>query len=112
MIYLAIRYLLSRRKQTTLMLLGIFFGSAAYVCISGFMLGFREYLVNQLVNNAAHIHIQAREEFLTGHSLDKSFYGNLFENVLWDVPPSGRKDNAIVEDPQAWYRRLKADPSV
>lgn len=46
MFFLAIRYLLARRRQTLLTLLGIFFGTAAYVTISGFMLGFREYLID------------------------------------------------------------------
>ena len=63
MISIAIRYLLARRKQTILMLLGIFFGAMAYVAISGFMLGFQEYLVEQLISNNAHIQIRSREEF-------------------------------------------------
>lgn len=112
MIFLALRYLIARRRQTILTLLGIFFGAAAYVSISGFFLGFREYLVDQLVNNSAHVHVQAREEFLTEHSLDDSFYGKLVRYVFWSTPPAGRKDNAVVESPQSWYRRLAADPRV
>ncbi|MBI3548235.1 MAG: ABC transporter permease [Elusimicrobia bacterium] len=111
MIFLAVRYLVARRRQTLLMLLGVFFGSAAFVLISGVMLGFRGYLVNQLINTSGHIHIAAREEFLTDHSLDASFYGPL-ARVFWRVPPSGRKDSAMIEQPQAWYQRLKADPRV
>lgn len=112
MIFLAVRYLLARRRQTILTLLGIFFGAAAYVSISGFLLGFRVYLVDQLINNNAHIRIQAREEFLTDHALDGSFFGKAFQHVFWEPPPSGRKDSAIVENPQNWYARLRADPRV
>ncbi len=112
MIALAVRYLLSRQRQTLLMLLGIFFGTAAYVAISGFMLGFREFLVDQLVNNSAHIHIQAREDYLTEHSLDQPIYNGQYTHVFWDPAPSGRKDSAIVENPQSWYNRLNADPRV
>ena len=112
MIRLAVRYLLARRRQTVLMLLGIFFGTAAYVAISGFMLGFREYLINQLVNNNPHVHIDAREDFLADHSLDEPFYSSAFRHVFWDPAPSGRKDSAIVENPQNWYRLLRADPRV
>jgi lipoprotein-releasing system permease protein len=111
-IFLALRYLTARRRQTILTLLGIFFGAAAYVAISGFMLGFRYYLVDQLVNNSAHVHVQAREDFLTEHGLDEPFYGKLVRHVFWSTPPSGRKDNAIVENPQNWYKRLAADPRV
>ena len=112
MIFLALRYLLARRRQTLLTLLGIFFGAAAYVAISGFMLGFREYLVDQLVNNNAHIRIQAREDFLTEHSLDQAFYGDVYKHVFWTSPPSGTKGNILVENPQEWYQRLRADPRV
>ena len=112
MIFLGLKYLLARRKQTFLMLLGIFFGSAAYVSISGFMLGFREYLIDQLVNNNPHIHIQSREDFLSDHSLDEAFFGKEFNFVFWDPPPSGRKDSAIIENPQSWYERLHSDSRV
>jgi lipoprotein-releasing system permease protein len=112
MIFLGLKYLLSRRKQTLLMLLGIFFGSAAYVSISGFMLGFREYLIDQLVNNNPHIHIQSREDFLTDHSLDEAFFGKKNSFIFWDPPPSGRKDSAIIENPQSWFERLSLDPRV
>ncbi len=109
---LAIRYLFARPKQTVLTLLGIFFGTAAYVSISGFMLGFRGYFIEQLINNSAHVLIRSREDFLTEHSLDAAFYGPEILRVFWAVPPSGRKDSAIVENPQSWYARLKADPRV
>ncbi len=112
MISLALRYLFSRPRQTILTLLGIFFGAAAYVTISGFMLGFRYYLIDQLVNNSAHILIQSREDFLTERSLDDSFYGSVYLHAFWAVPPSGRKDSAIVENPQSWYLRLKHDTRV
>ena len=112
MMFLALRYLLARRRQTLLTLLGIFFGAAAYVAISGFMLGFREYLVDELVNNNPHIRIQAREDFLTERSLDRAFYGDRYAHVFWVSPPSGTKGNILVEDPQKWYQRLRADPRV
>ncbi|OGR89629.1 MAG: hypothetical protein A2992_02240 [Elusimicrobia bacterium RIFCSPLOWO2_01_FULL_59_12] len=112
MIFLAVRYLFARPRQTLLTLLGIFFGSAAFVAISGFMLGFRGYLIDQLINNNAHVLIQAREEFLTEHSLDAPFYGSAYRHIFWAAPPSGRKDSDIVENPQSWYLRLKNDPRV
>lgn len=112
MIFLALRYLLARRRQTLLTFLGIFLGTAAYVSISGFMLGFQNYAVDQLVNNNPHVAVEAREEFLSDHSLDRAFYGARYLHVFWDPPPSGRKDSAMVEDPQKWYVRLKSDPRV
>ena len=112
MIFLALRYLVARRRQTLLTLLGIFFGTVAFISISGIMLGFREYIVGQLVSNSAHVHIRAREEFLLDHTLDQAFFGQQFMHVFWDPAPSGRKDSAMVANPQSWYRRLAADPRV
>ena len=74
MIYLAIRYLLERRKQTIFTLLGVFFGALAYVAVTGFFTGFQTFMIQQLVNNSAQIHIQARQDYLTEHQLDEAFY--------------------------------------
>lgn len=112
MLPLALRYLLSRRRQTVLTLLGIFFGAAGYVAISGFFLGFQDYIVQQMVDNSAHIHVQERDDYLTERSLDEAFYGAKAGHVFWRAAPAGRKDNARVENPQGWYERLQADPRV
>lgn len=110
--FLALRHLLARRRQSLLTLLGIVFGAMAYVVISGFMEGFQEYLIDQLINNDAHIRVWAKEEFLHEHTLDREFFGPEIAHVFWSSPPGGRKDNARIEDPQGWYRRLQADPRV
>lgn len=112
MIFLSLRYLFARPRQTLLMLLGFFFGTAAFVTLSGIMLGFRGYLVYQLINNDDHLHVEPREEFLAERSLDREFFGGRVQRVFWDVPPSGRKDSAAVDNPQAWYARFDADPRV
>lgn len=111
MISLAWRYLLSRKRQSLFTLLGIFLGAGGYVTISGFFVGFQNYLVDQLVNNSAHIFIQARKEYLTQHGLDEAFFGAK-AHVAWASVPAGRKDYARIEKPQSWYARLKADPKV
>lgn len=112
MIALALRFLTSRPRQTSLMLLGFFFGAASFVTLSGIMLGFRRYLVYQLINNEDHVHVEPREEFLAERSLDGAFYGEGAPGPVWAVPPSGRKDSAAVDNPQAWYARFDADPRV
>ena len=109
MMFLSLRYLATRKKQTFLILLGIIIGTAAYVSISGMMLGFQLKLLDQLVNNDAHIRISAREELLSASEL------NSFEkasHVFWVVPPSGRKDSAKIEYPIGWFRKLDQDPEV
>ncbi|MFL5814153.1 MAG: ABC transporter permease [Bdellovibrionia bacterium] len=112
MIFLALRYLLEHKRQTLLTLLGVFFGTLAYVAVSGFFLGFQNYMVQQLVNNTAQIHIQAREDYLTEHQLDRDFYGSTPTHVFWDSPPAGVEGYLEVQNPQSWYERLRKDPRV
>ena len=111
MLFLALRHLTSRRRQTVLTLLGILLGTAAYVAISGLMLGFQTFIIDQLVNNDAHVRITAREELLTKKSLNESFFGGE-ALVKWWKPPSGRKDNPYILAPGTWLDRLTAEPKV
>lgn len=112
MISLALKYLFSRKRQSLFTLLGIFLGAAGYVTISGFFVGFQTYLVEKLVNNSAHVFIQARQEFLEPHTLDKAFFKDEFNHAFWKSIPAGKKDYARIEKPQDWFLRLKADPRV
>lgn len=111
MFFLAMRHLLSRKKQTLLTLFGITLGAAAYIAISAMMLGFQTFIIDQLVNNDSHLRIKAREEMLSDRSLNTAFFS---ENVVvqWIKPPSGRKDNAYILSPRTWLDRLEADDRV
>lgn len=111
MFFLAIRHLLSRKRQTVLTLLGIVLGAAAYIGISGMMLGFQEFIIEQLVNNDSHIRISAREELLTKNGLNEAFFPSA-TLVNWIKPPSGRKDNPYILAPQTWINRAERDPNV
>ncbi|MEI6243187.1 MAG: ABC transporter permease, partial [Chlamydiota bacterium] len=112
MIFLAIRHLFAKKKQTLFTVLGIFFGTAAFVIISGMMLGFREYLLNELIFKDAHIYISAREEFLQEHSLDSYFSKNNSEHIFWNPGPSGRINSEKVDNPKKWVQILRQDPRV
>lgn len=111
MYFLAIRQLLSRKRQTILTLLGILLGTAAYIAISGMMLGFQNFIIDQLINNDSHIRISAREMFLTETNLNDAFFDS---NTLvhWIKPPSGRKDNPYILAPQTWLDRTEKNPAV
>jgi lipoprotein-releasing system permease protein len=109
MMYLSLRHLMARKKQTLLILLGVIIGTAAYVAISGMMLGFQNYMLEQLVNNEAHIRISAREEVLKASDL-RAFQGAL--HVFWRIPPSGRKDSSRIDYPLGWFSKLDKDPDV
>jgi lipoprotein-releasing system permease protein len=109
MMYLSLRQLLSRKKQSALILLGITMGTAAYVAISGMMIGFQSYMLDQLVNNEAHIRISAREDILTAQEM--SAYAEAL-HVFWLVPPSGRKDSSRIQYPLGWFELFNQDPEV
>lgn len=109
MMFLSLRHLLARKKQSTLILMGITIGTAAYVAISGMMLGFQSYMLEQLVNNDAHIRISAREDILTKNEMN-SFSDT--EHVFWHIPPSGRKDSTRIEYPMGWFNKLDRDSDV
>ena len=109
MMFLSLRHLLARKKQSILILLGITIGTAAYVAISGMMLGFQTYMLDQLVNNEAHIRISSREDILTAEAMDA--YPNS-KHVFWLIPPSGRKDSSKIEYPLGWFNKLDQDSDV
>lgn len=109
MMFLSLKHLFSRKKQSFLILLGIIIGTAAYVAISAMMLGFQDKLMDQLVNNDAHIRVSSREDLLTPQAL-ASFPDAV--HVFWSIPPSGRKDSAKIEYPVGWFERLDRDPDV
>ncbi len=111
MLFLALRHLMSRKRQTLLTLMGIVLGAAAYIGISGMMLGFQSFIVEQLINNDSHLRISAREELLSENSLNDVFFGS-DTAIHWLKPPSGRKDNPYILAPQTWLDRAEKDPEV
>lgn len=111
MLFLALRHLLSRKRQTGLMLAGITLGTAAYIAISAMMMGFQSFIIDQLVNNDSHVRVSAREEIITEHSLDEDFFPDA-KAIVWHTPPSGRRDDAYIEYPAGWFERLERDPRV
>lgn len=111
MLFLSLKHLLSRKKQTSLILLGIVLGTTAYVVISGMMLGFQSFILDRLVNNQAHVRISAREEYVYQNEMQKILYPS-DESVVWRVPPSGRRDSTELENPKFWFNVLDATPEV
>lgn len=112
MLKLALRHLFAKPRQTLLIFLGVTFGSLGFVTISGLFLGFREFLVDQLVNNDAHVKITVKENLLSYHSLDNYFFDNKYLNIFWFDPPAGKKNNSKIEDFKNWLAIFASDPRV
>ncbi|KHD87507.1 MAG: hypothetical protein OM95_14160 [Bdellovibrio sp. ArHS] len=111
MFFLSWRQLMSRKKQTLLILLGISFGTLLFVSISGIQLGMRQYISEQLLNNTAHILISGAEQDILAKDVTEALYGPQ-EKVFWRVPPAGKRDEARLQNYQGWYQRLSQDPDV
>lgn len=111
MLFLAIRHLLSRKRQTTLIFLGISMGTMMFAIISGMQLGMREFIVDRLLSNTAHIKISARDQSVDKNEITQRFYPN-GDVIKWLTPPSGKREEAHILYPQGWFDRLREDPAV
>lgn len=111
MFFLSWRQLMSKKKQTLLILLGISFGTLLFVSISGIQLGMRQYIAEQLLNNTAHILISGAERDILVKDVSEALYG-AEGAVLWRVPPGGKRDEARLQNYQGWYERLSSDAEV
>jgi lipoprotein-releasing system permease protein len=109
--FLSLRLLLARKKQTFLCLTGVCLGTATFIAFAGMLSGFQDYIIDQLVNNDAHVRVSVREELITKHSLDSSFFPDA-AHAFWISPPSGRRDSSQLENPSGWFKRLDNDSRV
>lgn len=111
MTFLALRQLFSRKRQTLLILLGISFGTMIYVLIAGVQLGFRKYIMDELLNNTSHIIIQGQENIIDKNSLKSRFFENE-ELISWISPPAGKREESKLENYLGWSERLSNHPDV
>jgi len=109
--FLAIRYILARKRQTFLILLGVILGTIAYISISGIMSGFQSYIIEHLVNNDAHIRVTPGERFVIERSLEQTDYPEA-AHVFWTTPPSGGYFNPRISSPQRWFHFLEKEEDV
>ncbi len=111
MFFIAIRQMLAKKKQTTLIFLGISFASMIYVIIAGVQLGMREYLSEQLLNNTAHVIISGKEDYVLQEDVESQHF-NEAQEVIWYRPPAGKREESKLDNPSGWYELLDKDPRV
>ena len=111
MLFLALRQLLSRKKQSAFILIGVILGTTAYIVISGVMLGFQQYLLNKLVNNTAQISISAKEQLIQPNAVKNALFGAR-TIVYWLKKPSGVRELDYIINPQGWYKKLSHNKQV
>lgn len=110
MLYLAWRQLMAKKKQTLLILLGISFGTLLFVSISGVQLGMRQYILEQLLNNTAHILISGAEQDILVKEVTNALYPD--NSVIWQTPPAGKRDETKLQNYQGWQQRFENDLRV
>jgi lipoprotein-releasing system permease protein len=109
--FLAIRYLLSKKRQTVLTLIGITLGTAGFISISGIMLGFQTYLLDQFINSDCHVRIQARDEPVDEKFVRTTLFSEQ-SKIHWIAPPSGRRGEENIDNVPGWTDRLDRDSRV
>lgn len=111
MFFLAMKQLISRKKQTILILLGIAMGTMLYVMISGIQLGFREYISSALLNRTAHVIIQGADNLISEEKLQYRFFKEL-SLINWIIAPGGKRDESKLSNYQGWKELLDNHPDV
>lgn len=111
MLFLAFRHIFARKRQSILTLMGVALGTGTFVAFAAIMTGFQYYIIDQLVNNDAHVRVSAKETILDEKSFTPLVYPDQ-EHVFWITPPSGQKQASKINYPLSWYNRLEKDPRV
>ncbi|MFP5519156.1 MAG: ABC transporter permease [Bdellovibrionia bacterium] len=111
MFFLAFRHLIARKRQSILTLLGVALGTGSFITFAAIMTGFQYYIIDQLVNNDAHVRISAEEKITTAASLTPEIFPDK-NHVFWLTLPSGQQQAAKINYPLSWYSRLDKDNRV
>lgn len=111
MLFLAVRHIVARKKQSTLTMLGVALGCAAFISFAALMTGFQGFIIDQLVNNDAHVKISAKDKMLQSEDFERWIFPKN-EHVFWISEPSGRQESSKIQHPLGWYERLSKDPRV
>ncbi|MBL7543741.1 MAG: ABC transporter permease [Bdellovibrionaceae bacterium] len=111
MIFLALKHILSRKKQSLVTLLGIFIGTMSYIVISSFFQASQDSMIASMVSGDPHIRIQAREREIDSKEIEDVLYP-MFDAVIWKRTPSGVRASAAIENSRGWMDFLATEPSV
>lgn len=112
MLFLALRHLISRKKQTLITLLGVGLGCAVFITFGGIMTGFQNYIIDQLVNNDAHVHIQSEDKSLDPIQLKKDLWPQDPVPLVWLNKPQSSNSSSHIQNPLGWFYKLDQDPRV
>lgn len=112
MVFLALRHLFARKRQSLFTLVGIFLGTASFVLISGFFLGFQNYLTDQLVSNDAHIKVSKNDEKTSPEAISQALMRFPGERIHWIRAPNPRLNSTEIKNQLGWVERIKSTRDV
>lgn len=81
-----------------------------YIIVAGLQLGMRQYIIERLLNNTAHIQISGKDHFIEKEQIEKVFYNS--QNVLWITPPNGKREESKLNNPYGWFNFLDQQDHV
>jgi ABC-type lipoprotein release transport system permease subunit len=95
-LFLALKLLLERKRQTVISFLGVSIGVSAFVVMSSLMLGFQSYFIQQVIDLEPHIRIKPKER--AEDRLRQDFFCG-----AWGKAKGGGKNSGL-EGPDAELR--------
>lgn len=98
-LFVSLKLIFQRRRQTVVSTLGIAIGMAAFVVMSSLMFGFQKHFINQVIDLDAHISVKPEFNYDEKRILKKVFN----EDVIVEILGSKPKD---VRDRLSNYRRI------
>ncbi len=88
--FVSLKFLLERKRQSSVSVLGVSIGVAAFVVMSSLMLGFQKHFVKQVIDLDAHVSLKPREVYDEGRVL-RGIYKDAVIEVLGSKPKEIRE---------------------
>ncbi len=85
-LFVALKLLVERRRQTLVSTFGVAIGVTAFVVMSSLMLGFQKHFIKQVIDLDAHISIKPKFNYDEGRILSKVFGKDVIIEVLGSKP--------------------------
>ena len=98
-LFVSLKLILQRRRQTVVSTLGVAIGMAAFVVMSSLMLGFQKHFIKQVIDLDAHISIKPKFNYDEKRILSRVFNEDVIVEVLGSKPKE-------VRDKLGDYRRI------
>ncbi|MEN2986119.1 MAG: ABC transporter permease [Thermodesulfovibrionaceae bacterium] len=93
-LFITLKLLLSRKRQTFIAIAGVSIGVAAFVAMASLMNGFQRYFIEQALDLNAHITLKVKDEYDKGRIIKKA-YGTDILYYVYGSKPKNLKDKII-----------------